>query len=279
MSTFLVLLREGAEAALIVAIVLAYLCSLNRPDAARLVWAGVGAAVVVSAGAGATLHATLGSLEGRSEEIVEGALAVAAVAVLTWMVFWMAARASALRSRLEGEVAAALSGGGLALAAVGFVAVLREGLETALFLIAAGGAGGAARVAWGAGGLAAAAALGVLAYQGGRRLDLGLFFRVTGGLLILFAAGLLAGAVHEFQEAGVLPAGVDPLWSLRFGDPASGAGWRAAAEVFGWTPAPSLLQVVAYWAYLLPVGVVFVRRSRRKTASASEDPRVAAPVR
>lgn len=270
MSTFLVTVREGAEAALIVAIVLAYLRSLGRLDQARWVWAGAGLAAAAAAAAGVLLHATIGSLEGRAEEVVEGVVALAAVALLTWMVFWMAARAAVLRSRLEDGVAVALAGRGWALAAVGFVAVLREGLETALFLIAAGGAGGALQVLGGLGGLAAAAAIGLGVYQGGRRLDLRLFFRVTGVVILLFAAGLVAKGIHEFEEAGLVPPLLDPAWDLGFGDPGSSIAGRVAAEVFGWTPAPSLLQVLAYWGYLLPVALAFRGRTRRRAAGTAE---------
>ena len=269
MSTFLVTLREGVEAALIVAIVLAGLRSPERSGQTRWVWGGVAAAVVAAAGAGAVLQATVGSIEGRSEEVFEGVVALSAVIVLTWMVFFMAARAASLRSRLRAEVAEVVGGGGgWALAAVGFVAVLREGLETALFLIAAGrGDGGMAQVAEGLAGLAAAAGIGFLVYRGGRRFDLRLFFRVTGWLIIVFAAGLLAKAVHAFAEAGLLPALVDPVWDLGWGDPPAGVVGRILAETLGWTAAPSLLQVVAYWAYLLPVSLAFWRRLRPPAAA------------
>ena len=270
MSTFLLTLREGAEAALIVAVVLAYLRSLGRLDQARWVWVGVVVAAVAATATGVVLHLTIGSFAGRAEEVVEGVVALAAVALLTWMVFWMAGRAGALRARLEGEVASALAGRGWALAAVGFVAVLREGLETALFLVAAGGGGGALQVLGGLGGLAAAAGIGLALYQGGRRLDLRLFFRVTGILILLFAAGLVAKGVHEFEEAGLLPALLDPAWDLGFGDPGSSVAGRVAGEVFGWTPAPSLLQVLAYWLYLLPVALAFRGRTRWRATGAAE---------
>lgn len=271
MSTFLLTLREGAEAALIVAIVLAYLRSLGRLDQARWVWGGVLAAVVAATTAGGLLHMTVGSLEGRAEELAEGIVALAAAGLLTWMLIWMASRAAALRSRLEDEVAVALFGRGWALAAVGFVAVLREGLETALFLMAAGGgAGGTLQVLGGLGGLVAAAAIGFGVYQGGRRLNLRLFFRVTGMLIVLFAAGLVARGAHELEEAGLLPGLLDPAWDLGFGDPGSSVVGRVAAEVFGWTPAPSLLQVLAYWAYLVPMALAFWGRTRRRVSGAAE---------
>jgi high-affinity iron transporter len=258
------MLREGAEAALLLAIVLAYLHSLDRRREMRWIWIGAGAAAAVAAAAAAVVVATVGSLEGRAEEIVEGVAALVAAAVLTWMVLWMAGHAGSVRSRLREDVAGALAaGGGWALAAVGFLAVLREGLETALFLVAAGdGTGGAGAVLGSVAGLAGAAAVGFLVYQGGRRIDLRLFFRVTGVLVVLFAAGLVARGVHEIEEAGLLPALLDPAWDLGFGDPGSSIVARVGAEVFGWTPAPSLWQVLSYWAYLGPVGLAFWRRSR-----------------
>jgi high-affinity iron transporter len=274
MSAFLLMLREGAEAALILAIVLTCLRSLGRRREMRWVWAGAGAAAVVAGAAAAVLATTIGSLQGRSEEIVEGAVALAAAAVLTWMVLWMARHAAVVRPQLEEDVAGALAaGGGGALAAVGFLAVLREGLETALFLVAAGDAAeGAGALVGGVAGLAAAAAVGAVVYQGGRRIDLRLFFRVTGVLVLLFAAGLAARGGHELEKAGLLPAPAGPVWDLGFGDPESSVAARVAAEVLGWTPAPSWWQVAAYWACLLPAGLAFWRRSRRPPRAREADP-------
>lgn len=262
MSALLIVLREGAEAALLIGLLFTGLRSLGRADQGRWVWGGVAGAVAVSTAAGAALYATVGPLEGRAEEIVEGVVALLAVGVLTGMVLWMAARSGSVRSRLAGQVETALSNrGGWGLAIVAFAVVVREGLETALFLIAAAGSG-LSQLAGGLGGLGAAAAIGYLVYRGGRRFDVRLFFRVTGVLILLFAAGLLVKGIHEFHEAGLLPAVVDPVWALGFGDPESSLLGRVAAEVVGWTPAPSLFQVVAYWAYLIPVGIAFMRLAR-----------------
>ena len=262
MSTFLVMLREGAEAALIVAILLAYLRTAGAGERRKWVWAGVGAALAVSVGAGAVVFATVGGLEGRAEKVVEAIAALAAAGLLTWMIFWMTARSRDLRARLEADVDTALAGGGgAALAAVAFFAVLREGLESALFLISttADAAGPWAHAAGGLAGVGAAVVLGALVYWGGRSIDIRLFFRVTGALILLFAAGLAGKAVHEFQEAGLLPVLLEPVWELGSGE---GAVARVAMDVFGWSPAPSLLRVLAYWAFLIPVGAAFWRRNR-----------------
>ena len=267
MSAFLIVLREGAEAALLIGLLFTGLRSLGRADQGRWVWGGVAGAVAASTAAGAALYATVGPLEGRAEAIVEGVVALLAVGVLTGMVLWMAARSGSVRSRLAGQVETALSNrGGWGLAIVAFAVVVREGLETALFLIAAAGSG-LSQLAGGLGGLGAAAAIGYLVYRGGRRFDVRLFFRVTGVLILLFAAGLLVKGIHEFHEAGLLPAVVDPIWALGFGDPESSLPGRVAAEVFGWTPAPSLLQVVAYWAYLIPAGIAFAHLARPRQSA------------
>lgn len=171
MSAFLIALREGAEAAVFVALLFTYLRVLGRADRDRWIWGGVAAAAAVSAGVGAVLSVTLGSLEGRAEEIVEGAVALLAVAVLTWAVLWMAAHSGAMRSRLAGQVESAVrGGGGWGLALVAFVAVVREGLETVLFLIASAGSG-LGQLVGGLAGLVAAAALGLLVFRGARRFS------------------------------------------------------------------------------------------------------------
>ncbi len=265
MAAFLIVLREAAEAALLLGILFAYLRSQGQRVQERWAWGGVAVAVLVSMAAGLALHATVGSLEGRSEEVAEGVIAFCAVAVLTWMVFWMASHSRSARSRLQAKVAGATAArSAWMVAAVAFVAVVREGLETSLFLTAAAaGSAGGTQLAGGLAGLAGAALIGYVVYRGGRRFDVRFFFRATGILIILFAAGLLAKGVHEFQEAGLLPSLLDPVWSLGFGDPQSSITGRVAAEVLGWTPSPSLLQVIAYLAYLIPVCVLFGRSMRR----------------
>lgn len=273
MAAFLVMVREGVEAALIVAIVLAYLRRLDRFSEARAVWVGTAAAVLISAAAGAAIFETVGGLEGRAEEITEGVIAFVAVAVLTWMIFWMAKQARALRGHLQTQVDSALaSGGGTALALIAFVAVLREGLESALFLISTtvGGTSNSGQLAGGLLGLATAALIGYLVYQGGRRIDIRLFFKITGVLIILFAAGLAAKGVHEFQEVGWIPTSVEHIWTIGVLNPDTSLAGEFLSSLFGWDPDPSLEQVIVYFAYLIPALIGFLRTTRKRSTPTSE---------
>lgn len=203
MGSFVITLREGFEAALIVGIVLAYLKKTGNLDRhARTVWWGVGLAVAFSLAIGGVLFATVGELEGTTEELYEGTAMIIAAGVVTWMVFWMRRQAATIGGHLRDRVSESLvTGGGLALAAVVFIGVAREGLETALFLFASTEESGAvvATIA-AAAGLAVAIALGVLFYRGALRLDLARFFTITSVLVILFAAYLLHGGLHELGE-------------------------------------------------------------------------------
>ncbi len=265
MAAFLVMLREGVEAALIVAIVLTYMRRLGRTSETRPVWIGTGVAILLSGAAGAAIFNTVGRLEGRTEEITEGFIAFLAVAVLTWMIFWMARQARALRGQLQARVDTALSGGGgMALALIAFVAVLREGLESALFLISTtvGETASDGQLLGGVLGVAAAILIGYLFYEGGRRIDLRVFFKVTGILIILFAAGLAAKGVHEFQEVGWLPTSVEHVWSVGVFDPDTSLTGEFLKSLFGWDPDPSLEQVIAYFGYLIPVLMAFLRTGR-----------------
>jgi high-affinity iron transporter len=199
--SLLVTLREGFEAALIVGLVLASLRSAQAGDARRRVWVGVGLATLVSIAAATLLFATGRELEGTAEQVFEGATMLSAASLLTWMIFWMRKQSSATSSSLRDKVGAALAAGGTALFWLAFVAVAREGIEMALFLFAASGASSAAAtLVGGLLGLAVAVTLGVVVYQGGKRLDIGLFFRVTSLLLLAFSAYLLVGGLRELGE-------------------------------------------------------------------------------
>lgn len=258
LAAFVITLREGLEAALIVAIVLAALRKLGRSYHIRTVWAGVLVAVLASGIVGAVLQLLGVTLEGRGERIFEGVAMLLAVAVLTWMIFWMQRQGSQVGRRLESEVqAAARSKKAWALFGLVFVAVVREGVETALFLTtAAFTANGTQVLIGGVIGLGAAVFVGFLLIAGSKRVKLRGFFRVTSILLILFAAGLLAHGVHELQEASLLPTIIDHVWdinSILDENSTSGSFLRA---IFGYNGNPSLLEAVAYTAYLLSVGLV-----------------------
>ena len=262
MAAFLLMLREGLEAAIIVAILLGYLRQLDRKADARWVWAGTTSAVLVSLAVGVALWNTVGGLEGAAEEIAEGMIAFAAVGLLTWMIFWMGRQARHLKGHLHGQVDAALAAGGAtALALIAFVAVLREGVESALFLISTttGTEASGSQLVGGVVGLAVAVGIGVLLYAGSSAVDIRAFFRLTGVLIILFAAGLVSKGVHEFQEVGLLPTMNEPVWNLGVLDPSTSTVGKFLGSLFGWTPRPSLLMAIAYTAYLIPVLVTYLR--------------------
>lgn len=267
-SALLITLREGLEAALIVAIVLAYLKRLGRERDFGTVWAGTGLAVALSLVAGAIIFAAVGGLEGDAEEITEGVIAFTAAGVLTWMIFWMGRQARHIKGELQAKVDAAVAAGSaVALAGITFVAVLREGLETALFLVSTtvGSESNAAQLFGGIIGLVVASGIGYLVYSGSRRVNLRTFFRVTGVLIIFFAAGLLAKGIHEFQEVGVIGTFAEHAWELdgvTFLNPDESTFGEFMKGLFGWSPHPSLEMLIAYFAYLVPVGFAFLRETK-----------------
>lgn len=273
-SALLITLREGLEAALIVAIVLGYLKRLGREGDFPTVWLGTAAAVALSTIAGLVVFNTLGELEGRAEAVTEGLVAFVATGVLTWMIFWMARQARFIKGELESKVdAAVVAGSSIALASIAFVAVLREGLETALFLLSTGVGteSSASQFVGGVIGLGVAIVLGYLVYRGSRKVNLRVFFRVTGALIILFAAGLLAKGVHEFQEAGLigtLNEHVYDVSSVAALDPDSSTFGEFLGGLFGWSPNPSLEMIVVYLLFLLPVGTAFLAVTRRMPSKA-----------
>ncbi len=274
-SSFVTLLREGFEVTLLVAIVLAYLVKIGRPGSKRQVWYGVGAALLVSAVVGGTLFVTAGELEGRPEQIFEGVAMWVAVGFLTYMVLWMRRESRNVAHGIRSGIDSAVEGGGtLALVSLVFVMVLREGVETALFMFGIARTSEPLQVALGAAlGVVGAVALGYAVYAGGRRINLGTFFKVTGGFLILVAAGLLAHGVAEFVEAGLLPA-VVPLWDLS-GSSVLGEGTLLSAFLgtfFGWNPEAGLLELLAWATYLVAVGYAFLRPQPLHDGAAATSP-------
>lgn len=256
-SALLITLREGLEAALIVGIVLAALRQLGDQQRGRFIWAGVLAAVAASAILGAVLQALGVSLEGRGEQIFEGLAMFLAAGVLSWMIFWMQRQGRQIHGELERSVRRAVSADSAGmLFGLAFVAVFREGLETALFLTAAAfSATPAETLIGGALGLLGAVALGWLIFVAGWRLDLRVFFRVTGLLLILVAAGLFAHGIHELEELGWLPSIVEHVWNLNpVLDETSTVG-SLLKTLFGYSSNPSLLRVLSYIGYLLAIWV------------------------
>lgn len=263
-------LREGVEAALIVAIICAYLARIGHSAAFPRVFAGAGAAIVLSAVFGIGLYLTVGSFEQPYEQLFEAATLLAAAAVVTWMLFWMRRQAASVKGHLQAAVDRALNAGSTtALAALAFVAVIREGVETALFLTgqAASAAQGAIWVLVGAAvGLAIAALLGVGFYHGSRRLNLATFFRWTGIALVFIAGGLVAKAIHELIEINVIGFGTSTLFDLSAVLPHEGDGSTILGQflhaLFGYTSTPEVLTFVAWLTYVVVVLALFLQPTR-----------------
>jgi len=261
LSSFLITLREGLEAALIIGIILAYLARTGNRQGFKPVWLGVSLAVVGSLIAGAAIYLLAGEFSGRAEEVFEGLAMFLAVGVLTWMIFWMRKQAVNIKAHLHAQIQSVLtSSSSLGLVAIAFVVVVREGIETVLFLFAA------TRVAespvlFTAGGflgLAIAIGIGYSIYKGSSRLNLRAFFNVTSLVLIIFAAGLLAHGIHEFHEVGIIPPVVEHVWDINHVLPEKSTLGRFLTAITGYNANPSLVEVVAYLVYLtLVLGVYF----------------------
>jgi high-affinity iron transporter len=263
-ANYLIGLREGLEAALIVSILVAYLVRTDRRDLLRFVWAGVGIAVGLSLLAGAALTFGTRSFDDRASEAFAGVMSLLAVALVTWMVFWMAARARSMKGELHAQMDRAIGIGGWALAIVAFVAVAREGLETALFLwstIESTG-GGEGSLFGAALGLATAVALGWAIYRGALRINLGTFFTWTGAALVVVAAGVLAYGVYELQEAGFLPGEDNLAFDLSAQIPPDSWYATLVRGVLNLRPSMTVLAVAAWFAYLVPVMTLFLVRAR-----------------
>jgi high-affinity iron transporter len=263
--SLLITLREGFEAALVVAIVLSAVRRSDRPEMARWVWYGTGAAVALAAVVGWIIHITVENLTGVSEDRVFAIICLGAASLLTWMIFWMRKHARSLKGELEGRTLQALHESAFALGMVAFVAVVREGLETALFLISTTTNSAGNDVLLGAViGIVLACLLGVAIYHGSKAVSMKNFFQVTGVLIILFAAGLMSRAVLFLQSAGdigTLNNGIYDLTGQRWLTQSTQSG-RFLAGIFGWDPRPSLEQVVIYVGYLVPVLILFFKKPR-----------------
>ena len=265
-TSFLITLREGLEASLIVAILLTYLNKTDRKQDARYVWFGTASAVVACLIAGTAIYLAVSGLNGKVEQAVEGTIALAAAAVLTQMIFWMRKNSSNLSSELRAKVDASAK---TALFTIAFVAVVREGLETVLFLLSAetSSASGTSVVVGGLIGLAASVILGIAIFAGGRKVNLKQFFNITAVLLIMFAAGLAGKAVHEFRELIGWENGwlVQPAWQVTSGIWSTGTFYDFMRGFFGWHNAAENIRVITYFAFLLPT-LYFYRKPVKSAA-------------
>ncbi len=263
--------REGLEAALVVGILLSILRKLGHGDRMRGVWAGAILAAIISLLAAGGLMAAGAELEGTSEALFEGLTVLLAALVLTWMIFWMQRQGRSMRQELEAQVRQAVSGeGSRGLFVVSFVSVLREGIELALFLTAAAVTSSAGQTWAGAVvGLALAVAAGWALFASTIRLDLRRFFQVTGVILLIFAAGLVARSVHEFVEIGWLPALVNNIWNTAWALSDGSTLGQVAESLFGYRSSPSLAEVIAYTGYLAAVLVLLWRLDRSAARAAN----------
>ena len=253
LSTFIVTLREGVEIAVVLAIILAYLRQLGATRSASKVWLGTAAAAIVSVGAAVGIFAVLHTTEvERFQAPLEGSLKLLAVIILTWMTLWLKRESATLGSSLRQRVLHAVSDGSVwTLASLAFISVIREGIETVLFVVGSTQrASPTATISGAVLGFAVAAILGGIVYRGSRRMALKPFFIIMSVLLIVMAAGLLVGGVGEFQGLGLLPTGIAPLWSTRtlLSDTSIVGG--LLGSVFGYVDSPNHVQVVAWIAYL-----------------------------
>ncbi|WP_445442309.1 iron uptake transporter permease EfeU [Clavibacter sp. km1a] len=275
-ANYLIGLREGLEAALVVTILIAYVVKIGRRDVLGRLWTGVALAVLLSLSVGAILTYGAYGLTFEAQEAIGGSLSIVATGLVTWMVFWMLRTAKDMRAELQGAVDRAIAGAAWGLVAVAFLAVGREGIETALFLWSAVQATGSTTMPLvGAGlGLVTAVGLGWLVYRGVLRIDLARFFTWTGALLLVVAGGVLAYGVHDLQEAGILPG----LGALAFDvsgavPPGSWYGTLLKGTV-GFSPATTWLEGITWVLYVVPTLTVYLalsRRGRRARPAAGAD--------
>src|SRR5580704_19058696 len=265
--TFVIGLREGMEAALIVGIVAAFLGQQGRGDALRQVWIGVTIAVAICVAIGVALQIISEDLPQQQQEGLETVVGAIAVVMVTYMVLWMRRHSRNLKGDLEAAAGSALAhGSAKALVAMAFLAVLREGFETVVFLLATFHASGNATLSWVGAllGILLAVVLGSMIYKGGARINLSRFFRITGIVLVVIAAGLVMTAVHTANEAGWLNFGqnqaFDLSWLVRPGTPLE----SFVTGVLGIQPYPVWAEVFAYLAYLVPMLVVMSWPQRRR---------------
>ncbi|WP_181770371.1 iron uptake transporter permease EfeU [Amycolatopsis pittospori] len=268
-------LREGLEAALVVSILVAFLVKTERQHALRWVWLGVGVAIALSVGVGAILTYSTAQLSFEQQELLGGALSIVAVAFVTAMIFWMRKASRTIAAELRGKMDEALDVGPLAVLILSFFAVGREGLETAVFFystVQTAQTGTTEPLIGFTAGILVAVALAYLLYRGAVRFDLGKFFTITGVLLVFVAAGVLGYGLHDLQEAAFLPG----LNTLAFDASAvlPETSWYGALlkGIFNYSQQTTVLQAVAWVAYVAIVLPLFLRPKNKATA----DPAAAA---
>ena len=271
LANFLIGLREGLEAALVVGILIAYLRKIGQGERTRVIWAGVFSALAASAAFGSFFTISSFELEGDAEPFVSGTLSVVAGGLITWMILWLAKKARFLKQELEGAMDRAIATGTGSLFALAFFSVGREGLETAIFIWNGALANDSTfTVLVGTFlGLGVSVVLGYLLYRGALKVDIGKFFRYSGIALVFVAAGMFSYAVHEFQEINILPGDANKLYDI--------SGVIAKDSILGsilkgalnFTPTPSVLQSIVWAAYVIPVGYSFFKKPKKVAVPAA----------
>ncbi|WP_347870494.1 iron uptake transporter permease EfeU [Plantibacter sp.] len=271
LANYLIGLREGLEAGLIVGILVAYLNKLGRRDVLLRLWLGVTLAIVVSLGVGAILTWGPYGLSFQAQEILGGGLSILAVGLVTWMIFWMGRNARELKHDLHSRLDAAVAGSAIGIVILGFISVGREGIETALFIWASVSSGENALIGSVGAllGILTSVVISYLIYRGFVRINLGTFFTWTGLFLVVVAAGVLAYGVGDLQEAGVIPGWGQAAFDLRSLVPPTSWYGTVLGGLFNFTPAPTWAQFGAWLVYLVVTLICFIRVAGLKRRPAS----------
>lgn len=266
LANLLIGLREGLEAALIVGILVAYLVKLGHKKELRTLWIGVISAIATSVTVGVLLTTVVTEVPAGTQELIAGSASIIAVGFVTWMIFWMARQSKNLSGELRGKVDKAIEGSALGLAAVAFFAVIREGIETSVFIWSASQATGSdtSPTLGAVIGLLIAAALGYLIYRGALKINLSKFFKYTGAFLVVVAAGIFAYGIHELQEIGLLPFLTDKTYDLSGIIAKDGLLDSLLRGTISFRSAPSQLESLVWFAYLIPTAILFFRTSSSK---------------
>lgn len=266
-ASFVIVFRETLEAALIIGIILSYLYKTKQAKYDKFVYLGVAAGLIASISAAALFTLIAGGFEGAAEKIFEGGAMLLAAALITGMILWMLRQRHTIRKETEQRVQMAIEGRSkLELFLLPMVAVLREGVETVIFLGALSFAGSTSVIAGGLLGMLAAIVIGYLIFAASKKVNLKTFFTATSIFLILLAAGLSAHAVHDFQELGALPVIVEHVWDSNAVVDENGAFGSMLKSMLGYNGNPSLLEVIVYVAYIAAVALAWKRIGKIKHA-------------
>lgn len=275
-ANLLIGLREGLEASLVVSILIAYLVKVDRRHEIRYIWIGVGAAIVSVVAIFTAITLIFDDLSFYWQEVVGGTMSILAASLVTWMIFWMRRTARGLKRELEGHMESALELGAVALITIAFLTVGREGLETAAIIWSTiVGSTTTGPFIGAAIGIVIAIFLGYLIYRGALKVNLSKFFTITGALLIVVAAGVLAYGVFDLQEAGVLPGFTDRAFDISSTIPPDSWYGTLLKGTINFQPDPSWLQVIAWIGYIVPVLYLYLFGSK---PSAPAKPREEVPT-